>query len=125
MIPTISADSIAGYFFVFWIGLAILFYLLIWCDRDAAFKRKWLPRSFIFQGVLFAAFVIFQMTHDPKREASPGTLVFFTLVVAVITYLNIKIHKVCGHCGATNRSRSLAPGKFCAKCGSPLDTSMS
>jgi predicted metal-binding membrane protein len=72
MIPIISADSIAGYFFVFWIGLAILFYSLIWCDRDAAFKRKWLPRSFIFQGVVFAAFVIFQMTHDPKWRFPPA-----------------------------------------------------
>ena len=125
MTPTISADAIFPYFFALWIGLMIAGFLMFWRGNNVVFKRKWLPRYIIFTGVLFVGFIVLLMIVDPKSGPPPITLLFVIPVVALITYVNIKIIKICGKCGKMNYPMFMIPAKFCAKCGAPTDSSIS
>jgi hypothetical protein len=99
-----------------WMLLAAANAIFYWKGSLAA-KRRWHPRIAIAAGVLFAGFVALVFPE-------PRMLVLFLPAIALICFLNLKLIKFCGSCGATIMSNmALRPARFCQRCGAPLERS--
>jgi NADH pyrophosphatase NudC (nudix superfamily) len=80
-------------------------------------KRVWFPRFTIAAGVLLLAFTYWM-------APVPQVFVFTTPAVALVTWLNLKLTKVCPGCGAMLQSTNwFVKMRFCQKCGAQLDPS--
>ena len=99
-------------FFIIWALLAIGFSAFFYLNPNAALKRKVWPYAVIAAALIFVGFAWTSgMPHA-------GLL----LMVALITWINIRTVKFCDACGKTVQARNpFTPPKFCPKCGSPLD----
>ena len=100
-------------FFGVWAVLGVASALFAWRAPVEA-KRKWFPRTTIGAGILFVIFT-YWITRAPQ------TLVITIPAVALITYLNLKLTKICPHCGATLQNLSwFTRMRYCKKCGAEL-----
>ncbi len=105
-----------------WIVLGIIAFSFFHLGKDAALKRKWFPRFVILVAVLFVLFSSALTALSSPSLGDMKLLVVVLPVISLITYLNIKLTKFCGKCGATLYPQSfLTPSKFCPKCGAELD----
>ena len=103
-------------FFVFWVVLGISAFLFFHLNRDARLKKKIYPWFVVGIGIIFASFSAWMSDWQP--------FVFLVMLpmVALITFLNIRMTKFCESCGRTvYRQPLLGPSKFCPHCGSSLE----
>ena len=97
-------------FSVVWIVLAVTNGWLL-LRASLAVKRKWTPRLVIGVGVLFLGFVVW-------AGAAVTVVAGATLVVALITLLNLKSIKFCSGCGAYFfHFGRVSKDSYCMKCG--------
>jgi hypothetical protein len=107
--------EIAPWFFGTWIVLGIASVWFIYLDRNVARKKRLLPVFIIGVGVLFVIFV-FLMSGDL------GVLAFMVPAVVVISFLNLRMIRVCSACGRTIHSGMwFTKAEYCSKCGARLE----
>jgi hypothetical protein len=113
-----TRDPMQAYFPIFmvaWFALGIAGWIWIWTRRSAAEKRRWQRRFAIAAGVIFGAFLILLMRHQPF-----AWFIFLPFLVLII-WLNIRFTTFCDHCNRMiynyfwwRRTR------FCPYCGAEL-----
>jgi hypothetical protein len=97
-------------FSVVWIVLAVTNGWLL-LRASLAVKRKWTPPLVIGVGVLFLGFVVW-------AGAAVTVAAGATLLVAIITLLNLKSIKFCSGCGAYFfHFGRVSKDSYCMKCG--------
>jgi hypothetical protein len=107
--------EIAPWFFATWIALGIAFVWFVYLDRNVARKKRLLPVFIIGSGALFIGFV-FLMSADLR------ILAFMFPAVALISFLNLRMIKVCSACGRTIHSGMwFSKAEYCSKCGARLE----
>lgn len=91
--------------------LLVLAYLVFYRGRDAVRKRQWLPYFAALPGLVFLTFIyLLRAPVTVYYVAVPG--------VACITFLNIRMTRFCGECGAHLFLRGrLAKMARCPRCG--------
>ena len=102
-------------FAVFWVALGLASFLFFQFNRDATLKRRVFPFFAIAVGLIFGAFLIY-MTRGFSQ------VVFLAVpMIALITFLNIRMTRFCDSCGRTLYRQPLftRPG-FCPHCGAQL-----
>lgn len=96
-----------------WIALALISVLLHF-SRDVKRKKRLLPVFTVSVGVLFSIFVLI-MSGEPK------TVLFVVPATALITFMNLRLIKVCESCGRTVYNNVwYSKMEFCSKCGAKL-----
>jgi type III secretory pathway component EscS len=104
-----------------WIILMVTSVFLFWIKKDVVFKRKWFPRFVILVGVLFVAFSSTIMVLQQRSVHSLKILVVIIPAVILSSWLNLKLTKFCGSCGATIINNvPFSRTRFCPKCGAEL-----
>ena len=119
------ANSIVVSVFVgTWITLGVFTYFAFFRNKNAAFKRAWLPPYAILIGVLFVVFsTTATVLESPRWSTLIGVLAIELPAVSIITHLNIRFTKVCETCGATQVDMWWLLGgskACCSACGAPL-----
>ena len=98
-----------------WIPLGIASFLFFYFNRNAALKRKVFPIFATVAAILFGAFAISML------RGSLLALVTVVPMIAVITFLNIRMVRFCEACGRTLIQQSVfRPSNFCSHCGKAL-----
>jgi len=95
-----------------WIAFAVAWF--IW-ERKAtpSDKKRLLPYSVWLGGAVFAVGVIWLY---PSWE----TAAVLVPAVALISFVNAKLMRVCGSCGKMIYPTDLSKPKFCSRCGAGL-----
>ena len=93
-----------------WVILVIIGVLLFRVNSSAEFKKKYFRAWIIFGG---AALVVFTL-----GIGFPIGMVLFLVVpmVTLVTFVNIKIARICGNCGRYNQRLS-SEKLYCRDCG--------
>lgn len=108
-------DTIFPIFMGFLAVMGLSSFLMFHVNKDASFKRKYFPVAMIFMGIVVAGFFTIIV---PAWE---GLLIVYPAIV-LISYLNNRMTKFCGKCGATNYNRMFFLSmNYCQKCGEPFD----
>lgn len=112
-----SSENVALLYPIFlgvWVLLTLLSAGFLFFNKNAALKRRIWPAFVISIGVLFLVFTA-------ARGTPPQSLLVIAPVIALITFLNLRLIKFCDACGATitRQSRS-AKSASCPKCGAKL-----
>jgi hypothetical protein len=103
------------WFFGLWLMLGIASVWFMYLDKNIARKKRLLPVFIVGTGVIFIAFT-FVIMGDLKAMA------LIVPAVALITFLNLRIIKICGACGKTIHSGMwFTKAEYCPKCGARLD----
>ena len=106
-----QAERIFPIFFGVWIVLGLFSAGLFFLNNNAALKRKVFPPLVIGVGVLFLGFVVW-------AGAAVTVAAGATLLVALITVLNLKSIKFCSGCGAYFfHFGRVSKDSYCMKCG--------
>ena|SRR6266496_3773201 len=106
--------ELAPWFFGTWVVLGLCSVWLFFLNRNVAQKKRLLPIFIIGIGILFAGFV-FLMTGDLT------VMVFVVPAVALISFLNLRLIKVCENCGRTVYNNVwFSKMEYCSKCGAKL-----
>lgn len=101
-------------FMAVWIGLGVVSWIFFSRSRDAALKRRVLRWGHIAASILFTGFVVL-------ITGESWFLLVLVPAVALITFLNIRLTKFCGSCGATLYNANwFVRLRFCQRCGKPL-----
>ena len=81
--------------------------------RDAAFKRRYFRWYLVLGAALFLVFMLV--------VGAPVQFLALALpMLALITYLNLRMTRFCDSCGRTAYGPFFAAPRFCPHCGSPL-----
>ena len=106
------------FFWVFmavWVALGAISWWFFTRNRDANLKRRVFPWGAGGAGLLFIIFVL-------VMSRAVWILLFILPIVALITYLNIRLTKFCPSCGATLYKHNwFVPMRYCSRCGASLD----
>ncbi len=110
-------DNIFPVFMILWAILGVSLFLMFHLNKNVPFKRKYFPVAMMFIGIVFAGFVTLLM------PTPLGILIAYPAII-LITYMNIRLTKFCGKCGATNYNRMLFTAmNYCQRCGEPFERS--
>lgn len=90
-------------------GIASAFFFL---SRNASLKRRLWPPYVIGVAILLLVLVWWFLPNEALYVAAP--------LVALVTFINLRVMKFCNACGATTMNFPFRPARFCAKCGAPL-----
>lgn len=91
-------------------------FLFLSSNKDAALKRKVWRIQVPLMSLAFGVFLLLWLPDVP--------VIPFLVVIAVITFVNLRTVKFCDHCGATAFSSNwLAPLRTCPECGGSLTRS--
>ena len=108
--------EIAPLFIATWVVLGIAGIWLMFIDKNVARKKRLLPVFIIGSGAAFVFFV-FLMTADLR------VLAFVLPAAVLISFLNLRIIKICSRCGRTIQSGMwFAKAEYCSKCGAKLES---
>jgi len=91
-------------------GIASAFFFM---NRNASLKRRLWPPYVIGAAILFLIFVWWFLPNEALYVAAP--------LLALVTFINLRVVKFCNACGATTQNLPFRPARFCAKCGAPLE----
>jgi hypothetical protein len=108
--------EIVPWFIATWVvlGIAGIWFMVI--DRNVPRKKRLLPVFIIGTGVAFVVFA-FLITGDLH------VLAFVLPAAALISFLNLRMMKVCSRCGRTIQSGMwFAKAEYCSKCGAKLES---
>jgi hypothetical protein len=110
-----TPNQIVPIFFGIWFALGLFpTFFIVFC-KNASLKRKVWRLFTIATAVLFVGFVGV-MTFPSHVVLVMG------LVVALITFLNLRSVKFCDACGNTiNGQNPFSPPQVCSKCGAKLE----
>ncbi|MBA2344926.1 MAG: hypothetical protein H0V83_07580 [Rubrobacter sp.] len=109
------SDTLFSVFMVAGLVLMITSFILFHLNKNARFKRKYFPWFMILVGVLFIAVVI-------GLGAPLKYFLLIALLVASITFLDIRGTRFCDDCGRTIRNPlPFSRPEYCPKCGAKLD----
>ena len=97
-----------------WIVLALLGALVFQISKDVAFKRAWYPRYVIGTGVLFGGVIV--LMSGPNAFS----LLIGLPMIALITYLNVRLTRFCPGCGRTIYPGGFSRPRYCPRCGTLL-----
>jgi len=112
----VTPDHLFAVFMPVWAFLGLSNAVFYWKAPLAA-KRRWHLRIVVASGLVFATFLSLVI---PNRS----WLAVLLPALAAICYMNFKLIRFCGSCGATLTSRVLVkPARFCQRCGASLDQS--
>lgn len=104
-----------------WVVLGITSIFLFYDNKNTVFKRKWFPRFVILVGILFMIFSTASLATSARSLEDWSMLAAEAPIVAIITYLNIKLTRFCDNCGSTLIPQiRWTPIRFCPKCGAEL-----
>jgi hypothetical protein len=107
--------EITPWFFTTWIVLGIADLLFLYLDRNVARKKRLLPFFIIGSGALFIIFVFL-------ISGNFGVLAFMLPAVVLISFLNLRMIRVCSACGRTIHSGMwFTRAEYCSKCGARLE----
>jgi hypothetical protein len=113
--PMKPHPEITPWFFATWIVLGIWGLWSTYIDKNIARKKRLLPVSIVGSGALFVIFV-FLISGDLR------VLAFMVPAVVLITFLNLRMIKVCPTCGRTIHSGMwFTRAEYCSKCGGRLN----
>jgi len=97
-----------------WIGLGILSFLFFQFSRSVQLKKRLLPVFIVGVGVLFSGFVLLM-------SGKPEIMLIVIPVVAIISFLNLRMIRVCETCGRTvYNTMMFFKMEYCSKCGAKL-----
>jgi hypothetical protein len=108
-----DAKALLPYFFVGWAALGTSGWWWVSSRKIPAQKRRALRVMAITASVVFGAFIGLSAKPSMGLLVIGGVLIF-------ITYVNIKLVKVCDSCAAISRPQGLTPLAHCYKCGAKL-----
>ena len=92
-------------------GIASAFFFM---NRNASLKRRLWPPYVIGAAILFLMFVWWFLPNEAALYVAAPLL-------ALVTFINLRVVKFCNACGATTQNLPFRPARFCAKCGAPLE----
>jgi len=102
-------------FIATWIALGIASLWFLYFDKNVVRKKRLLPIFIIGSGALFVIFV-FSINGDLRVMA------FVVPAVVLISFLNLRMIKVCSSCGRTiNSGLCFLRAEYCSKCGAKLE----
>jgi hypothetical protein len=120
--PTTLQYLVTVLFFGTWFVLAFFSFIVFIIGANAELKRTWFPRVVIFAGVVIVIFISIMTVLNSRSGESLCLLVFVIPAVAAVSYLNIRLTKFCGSCGATLfKNNWFSPTRFCSSCGASLE----
>jgi hypothetical protein len=96
-----------------WLVLGLGGILWVWRMKNPATKRRALRVFAVGTSLLFALFV-WLITRDPRQ------MMFMAVPLLLITYINLRLVKVCDVCASINRPQGFAVPVHCYKCGATL-----
>jgi hypothetical protein len=109
-------EIITPYFIVLWILLGVGSVLFFQFSRNVRLKKRILPVFIIGSGALFALFVLI------STEQTRASVVVIP-AVALISFLNLRIIKICNEFSNTIASNVwFAKAEYCSKYGAKLQT---
>lgn len=101
-------------FIMTWVVLGIAGIWLMFVDKNVPRKKRLLPIFIIGTGAAFVAFV-FLITGDLH------VLAVVLPAAVLISFLNLRMIKVCSSCGRTIQSGMwFTKAEYCSKCGAKL-----
>jgi hypothetical protein len=100
-------------FFATWVVAGVGGLLWLWRIENPSTKRLALRVFAIGTALLFALFV-WLITRDPKQ------MMFVSVPLLVIIYMNFRLVKVCEVCASISRPQSFTMPVHCHKCGAIL-----
>ena len=102
-------------FAICWVALGIASFVFFHFNLQAALKRRVFPFFVVAVGIIFGAFLIY-MTRGFSQ-----VLFIAVPMIALITFLNIRMTRLCDSCGRTLYRQPVftRPG-FCPHCGAQL-----
>jgi hypothetical protein len=107
--------EITPWFIATWIVLGIVGLWSMYLDKDVARKKRLLPVFIIGSGALFVVFVFL-------ISGSFGILAFMIPAVVLISFLNLRMIRICSACGRTIHSGMwFTRPEYCSKCGASLE----
>ena len=107
-------NEIPPVFVALWIALAIAGMWISYGSRNAKLKKRLIPLFVIGSGILFAIFFLV-MTRELL------ILLVFGPAVALISWMNLRMIRVCDSCGRTVYNPYwFKKGGYCVKCGAKL-----
>ena len=102
-------------FIATWVVLGIAGIWLMFIDKNVPRKKQLLPVFIIGTGAAFVVFV-FLITGDLH------ILAFVLPAAVLISFLNLRMIKVCSSCGRTIQSGMwFTKSEYCSKCGAKLE----
>ena len=111
------ADEASTLFPIFagvWAILGVASACFFLFTKDVQRKRWALPRMAFATGLLFAGFLL-------TMDLPPQALLIAVPMIALISYLNIRMTNFCDSCGAMLVSHNpFSKPAFCSKCGNRL-----
>ena len=108
--------EIVPFFFGTWVILGLLGIWFMFIDRNVTRKKRLLPVFIIGTGAAFVLFV-FLITGDLH------VLAFVLPAAVLISFLNLRMIKVCSSCGRTIQSGVwFTKAEYCSKCGAKLES---
>jgi len=117
----ISDDPIFLFAPVLWLGLMVVNYLLFDRGRDAAFKRKWFPRSVVFNGVAFTLMATAGTVLEQRSLDGLWMLIIIAPGAFMVSLHLIPTTRFCDYCGSTvNSTDRFSPPRTCQNCGAIL-----
>ena len=97
-----------------WVLLGVASLLFFQFNKNARLKKRILPFFIVGAGILFILLFV-------PWTGRPMILLFVLPAVALMTYLNLKMIRLCDSCGSTVTSNVwFAKSNFCSKCGARL-----
>lgn len=97
-----------------WIGLGILSFWFFQFSKNVKLKKRFLPIFIVGTGVLFTGFVLFM-------SGKPEIMLIVIPAVAIISFLNLRMIRVCESCGRTiYNTMVFFKMEYCSKCGAKL-----
>jgi len=107
--------EIGPWFFATWIVLGIAGAWFVYFDRNVARKKRLLPVFIVGSGALFVIFAFLM-------SGSMRILAFMVPAVVLISFLNLRMIRVCSACGRTIQSGMwFTRAEYCSKCGARLE----
>jgi hypothetical protein len=107
--------EIAPWVIGMWVALGIGGLWFTYLDKNIARKKRLLPVFTIGTGIIFLLFTFLMIP-------SVSVMAFAVPAVALVTWLNLRIMRVCSACGRTIQSGMwFTKAEYCPKCGARLD----
>jgi hypothetical protein len=106
-------------FMIVWVILALISFLFFQFNRNAAVKRAVRLPLIVVVGIVFAAFLYYQVGHQ-----QPQILYIAVPAIILISFLNIRMVRFCDSCGKTiYQQLPFSRPRYCPYCGAKLDHS--
>lgn len=102
---------------IVWVILALISFLFFQFSRNAAMKRAVRLPLIIVVGIVFAAFLYYQVGRQ-----QPEILYIAIPAIILISFLNVRMVRFCDSCGKTIYQQFLfSRPRYCPYCGAKLD----